>query len=75
MNNHKSAIRTGREDDRDCALLYAHFKLPGHSPSTLRFTILQQVGDRAARLEAETRWMYTLNTITPHGLNTLDGIH
>ena len=74
MNNHKSAIRTGREDDRDCALLYAHFKLPGHSPQTLKFTILQQVGDKVARLEAETRWMLLLKTLSPSGLNISGGI-
>lgn len=72
MNNHRSCIRRGRRDEADCALLYAHFLLPGHSPDTLRFTILQSCPDVPSLLDAETRWIWKLNTTTPNGLNTQD---
>ena len=70
MNNHKSNIRLGKEDDRDCSILYAHFKLPGHSVKDLMFTILETCPDETTLLRTELRWMWTLKTITPSGLNT-----
>ena len=75
MNNHKSNIRTGKNNDLDCALLYEHFKLPDHSPQTLNFSILEQCPDRPKLLEAETKWIFTLKTAAPYGLNTNDGLN
>jgi hypothetical protein len=73
MNNHKSSIRLGKDDDRDCTLLYSHFKRPDHSPNTLQFTILEKWQDKHCLEITETQWMWKLKSITPHGLNTYDG--
>ena len=70
MNSHKSNIRLGRMDEADCSHLYTHFAKPGHSIDSLTVTILQYCPDLPKRLEAEARWMLTLDTIWPHGLNT-----
>ena len=69
MNNHKSHIRLGKEDDQDCRLLYNHFKHPGHSIEDMKFTILELCPDSIPlRRESELRWMWTLQSITPFGL-------
>ena len=70
MNNHKSNIRLGKEDDRDCSLLYDHFKSSLHTVRDLRFTILERCLDQASLLKSELKWMWTLKTISPAGLNT-----
>jgi hypothetical protein len=54
MNNHKSSIRLEKDDERDCALLYTHFKRPDHSPNTLQFTILEKCQDKHSLEIAET---------------------
>lgn len=69
MNNHKSNIRLGKEDDRDCALFYEHFKEAGHTLDHLKFTILEICGEEGVLLEREKWWMFTLRSVTPEGLN------
>ncbi|CAJ0955511.1 unnamed protein product, partial [Ranitomeya imitator] len=72
ISKHKSTIRCGRT----LLPFPAHFLQNNHSVAQLRFQIIDHVpvlrrgGDRIKRLkERESFWIYTLQTLAPHGLN------
>ena len=73
ISEHKTAIRTGNMD----YAIAKHYAQANHgSPSSLRFYGIEQVtmptrgGDILKKLsQREMFWIYTLNTMTPNGLN------
>ena len=72
ISEHRSNIRCG--DMRNPVA--AHFKQMGHSISSLRYWGIEKV-NRPARggdhnrllLQRESYYIYSLNTMAPHGLN------
>ena len=73
ISEHKTAIRTGNMD----YAIAKHYAEANHgSPSSLKFTGIERIemptrgGDILKRLaQREMQWIYTLNTMTPNGLN------
>ncbi|CAJ0919390.1 unnamed protein product [Ranitomeya imitator] len=72
ISKHKSTIRCGRT----LLPIPAHFLQNNHNVAQLRFQVIDHVrflrrgGDRIKRLkERESFWIYTLQTLAPHGLN------
>ena len=53
--------------------LYSHLRRRGHSFTDLKATILEKVRPPTTKslLEAEEKWINTLNTCLPHGLNSI----
>ncbi|CAJ0917088.1 unnamed protein product [Ranitomeya imitator] len=72
ISKHKSTIRCGRT----LLPIPAHFLQNNHNVAQLRFQVIDHVpvlrrgGDRIKKLkERESLWIYTLQTLSPHGLN------
>ncbi|CAJ0918391.1 unnamed protein product [Ranitomeya imitator] len=72
ISKHKSTIRCGRT----LLPIPAHFLQNNHNVAQLRFQVIDHVsmsrrgGDRIKKLkERESFWIYTLQTLSPHGLN------
>lgn len=72
ISEHRSKIRSG--DER--SPVAAHFKKAGHNVSALRYLGVEGIvrqrrgGDLERRLlQRETFWIYSLNTLSPNGLN------
>ena len=49
----------------------SHFNLPGHSNGDIQVHIIEKVtpNTKFFRLERESHWIRTLQTLAPHGLN------
>ncbi|CAJ0932367.1 unnamed protein product [Ranitomeya imitator] len=72
ISKHKSTIRCGRS----LLPIPAHFLQHNHTVAQLRYQVIDHVplarrgGDRIKQLkERESFWIYTLQTLSPHGLN------
>ncbi|CAJ0964342.1 unnamed protein product [Ranitomeya imitator] len=72
ISKHKSTIRCGRS----LLPIPAHFLQHNHTVAQLRYRVIDHVplakrrGDRIKQLkERESFWIYTLQTLSPHGLN------
>ena len=73
VNNHKSCINRHKADDRGCRILYEHFAQTDHSIECVKFTILEQCNNGETLKCAEKRWIWSLETVFPKGLNADDG--
>ena len=65
-SNHKYMTKTD-----STRLLYKHYNTPGHNMIFIGIEKLDS-SDRTYKHNREAHWILTLNTITPHGLNTRD---
>ena len=67
MNGHRSDINRNLPEKP----VAAHFNAPGHSADDLSVMVIERVlrGDAAHRKARESFWIYTLRSLTPHGLN------
>ena len=81
LNNHKSCIRNfdPRQNtpgySADGTEVYRHFNQPGHDLNNMRVTILEHVAESSALHVAERKWIWTLETVTPKGVNIDNGFN
>ena len=77
FNNHRSRIRNFTHSTvDDCFRLYEYFS--NHSSSLvecLTVSFVECSVDEISLRQAETEWIWKLNTVFPNGLNVNDGFH
>ena len=71
MNGHRSDINT-RKLDKPVA---AHFNQPDHSLNDLRVMGIEKIHTNSGqwRKQRESYWIFTLDTMTPKGMNLDEG--
>ncbi|CAH2329953.1 Hypothetical predicted protein, partial [Pelobates cultripes] len=76
IGEHKRSIRAALQHDAVEAPVPRHFKTCGHNVNQLRFQVIDRIpplrrgGDRQKLLlQRETKWISTLETLSPLGLN------
>jgi hypothetical protein len=73
VNNHKSCINLKRASEHGCSALYEHFSRADHSLDYVKFTILEVCETISDMKKAEVKWIWTMKTMQPAGLNIGDG--
>jgi hypothetical protein len=73
VNNHKSCINLKRASEHGCSALYEHFSRADHSLDYVKFTILEVCETISDMKKAEVKWIWTMKTMQPAGLNIDDG--
>ena len=68
MNSHRFDVTHGRNEDSPVA---AHFRSDGHSESDLLLCVIDRLWteDTIRRKNEESRWIRTLGTLLPRGMN------